>query len=160
MNPSAYPTPAAAISAVERSLVVRPGSAPYRRSSFMISISPHRAARMKRRCARFVKPGRALAVANFRVRFRTDVGIGALFKKLVDERRCLSHIRHRDRSRFDIAMLHRQIERRPALCISKVRICAIVQQELGNGIMPVLNRDQHCTASIARGLVRICAPRR
>ena len=60
---------------------------------------------------------------------------------------------------FDVAIVGREIERRPAALVGEIRIGAVVEQLRGQLVVPVLGRGQQRSPAVVGGLIDIRARR-
>ena len=60
-------------------------------------------------------------------------------------------------SGFDIAVIGRQIERRPTAFVGEIHIGAMFHQKRSQLVVPILRGDQQGAPSVARGLVHVRA---
>jgi len=82
------------------------------------------------------------------------VRVGTLLEHQRDDVEVI-HVRLGDRivATFDVAVIGRQIERRPAALVGDVRIGALLEQELGELIVPVVHRGQQRRPAVLGDLV-------
>ena len=60
---------------------------------------------------------------------------------------------------FLVAVLHREVERRPAFIVGQIHVGSVIDQKLRDGVEAVLHGDQQRAAAIGRGLIHVRACR-